>query len=67
MKDMKKSGAKYQLSAIEKLRRVASGIVFEENIKTKPSRLSEAEFKKMAEEVGKTFPDDYFVRLQLGL
>lgn len=64
---MKKSIAKHHVSAIDKLKRVASHIVFEEDIKVKQSRLSETEFKKMAAEVTKTFPDDYFARPQVNL
>lgn len=64
---MKKSDVKHHLSAIDKLKRVASRIVFEEDIKIKQPRLSEVEFKKMAAEVSKTFPDDYFARSQVSL
>lgn len=64
---MKKFVVKHHLSPIDKLKKVASRIVFEEDIKTKQPRLSEVEFKKMADEVSKTFPDDYFARSQVSL
>jgi|GEM_PF-5465639 len=62
---MKRLVVKHRLSAIDKLKKVASRIVFEEDIKTKQPRLSEVEFKKMATEVSKTFPDDYIARSQV--
>jgi hypothetical protein len=64
---MKKLEIKHPVSAIEKLKKMTFKIVFSEDVKAKQPKLSEKEFRKMAQRVSKTFPDDYFAQSQAAI